>query len=374
MVACGGTGGHIFPGLSVAAELRRRGVDVTILLAGKQIEKTALADWDGPVLTVAARGLDRRRPGAALTAALRLLSACYQWRRLMRAAPPDALLAMGGYASGGPVLAARSLRVPIVLHEANVIPGLAVRLLSRFAQAVALGFDEAREHLRHPRLELTGIPLRAIRPSAEPDARLAALPSDVFTVLVMGGSAGARRLNELLPAAVQELARRGRRLQVIHLAGTASASAVEEVYRQIPGVTAVVYPFLHNMPQVYRRANLAICRAGAATCAELLQFGTPALLVPYPFAANDHQAANAMAMQKYGVADMLREGEATAGKLADYITQAMEQPERLAKMRAAAAAHALSDAAARVADLLQDLARHHHSKKSGTGGMSNGKK
>ncbi len=368
MVACGGTGGHIFPGLAVAAELRERGADVTILLAGRQVEKTALTGWDGPVLTVAARGLSGRRPGAVLASAWRMLAACRQWRRLMRAAPPDVLLAMGSYASGGPVLAARSLGVPVVLHEANVIPGRAVRWLSRWAQAVALGFDEARAHLRHPRFELTGVPLRARRPDAIPDARLAALPAGVFTLLVMGGSAGARRLNEMLPAAVQELCRQGRRLQVIHLAGAAEAPAVEELYRQDRGQPAAVYPFLHDMPQAYRRANLAVCRAGAATCAELLQFGVPALLVPYPYAANDHQAANAAAMHEYGAADMLREADATSVRLADYIAQAMDQPERLAQMRAAAAARALPDAAARVADLVQDVARRRAVKITGSDG------
>lgn len=366
MVACGGTGGHIFPGLAVAAELRARGADVTILLAGKQVEQTALAGWDGPVLTVAARGLGVRRPGAALAAVGRMLLACRQWRRLMRPAPPDVLLAMGSYASGGPVWAARSLGVPVVLHEANVIPGRAVRWLSPWAQAVALGFDEARAHLRHPRLELTGIPLRARRPDASPDPRLAALTSGVFTLLVMGGSAGARCLNEMLPAAVRELCRQGRRLQVIHLAGAAAAPAVAELYRQTPGLAAAVYPFLHDMPQAYQRTNLAVCRAGAATCAELLQFGVPALLVPYPYAANDHQAANAAAMQKYGAGDMLREANASSGCLADYIAQAMDQPERLAQMRAAAAARALPDAAARVADLVQEVARRRAVKTDGS--------
>ncbi len=358
MVACGGTGGHIFPGLAAAGALRGRGADVIVLLAGKNVEHTALAGWDGPVLTVPARGLSGRNPGAALAAAWRMLQACRRWRSLMRAAPPDALLAMGSYASGGPVLAARSLGVPVVLHEANVIPGRAVRWLARWARAVALGFDEARAHLRHPRLELTGIPLRPRTADVPPDPQLETLAPEIFTLLVMGGSAGARRLNEMAPAAVRQLWQQGRRLQVIHLAGAANASGVAGLYRQNIGLRAVVYPFLHDMPQAYCRATLAVCRAGAATCAELLQFAVPALLVPYPYAVNGHQAANAAAMHEYGAADMLLESAATSAGLADYIVRAMDQPERLQRMRAAAAAHALPDAAARVADLVLSVARH----------------
>ncbi len=360
MVACGGTGGHIFPGLAVAGELRARGADVTILLAGKKVERTALAGWDGPVMTVPARGLAGHSPGAVLSAAWWMFKAFRQWRRRLRATPPDVLLAMGSYASGGPVWAARCLGVPVVLHEANVIPGRAVRWLARWAQAVALGFDETRAYLRHPRLVLTGIPLRRPKAAAAPDDQLNALQPDCFTLLVMGGSAGARRLNEIIPAALAQLQAQGRLLQVIHLAGTADAETVTRFYAQNPGnPPAAVYRFLHDMPQAYRRASLAVCRAGAATCAELLQFGVPALLIPYPHAAGDHQMANARAMEKYGAADVLAEATAASAGLADYIARAMDDPARLARMRQAALAHAAPDAAARVADLVMEIAQRH---------------
>ena len=148
-IACGGTGGHIFPGLAVAEALRRRGHTVVLWLAGKPGEDLALVGWDGPIVTVYARGVSSHAPRAMIATCFRLVRAVLQCRQSMRRFSPDVLLAMGSYASIGPVLAARWLNIPVVLHEANVIPGRAIRFLSRWAEAVAVGFEETRQHLAH---------------------------------------------------------------------------------------------------------------------------------------------------------------------------------------------------------------------------------
>ncbi|MFH1477975.1 MAG: UDP-N-acetylglucosamine--N-acetylmuramyl-(pentapeptide) pyrophosphoryl-undecaprenol N-acetylglucosamine transferase [Verrucomicrobiota bacterium] len=159
-IACGGTGGHIFPGLAVAEVLRRRGHTVVLWLAGKPGEDLALAGWDGAVVTVHARGVSSHAPRAMMATCFRLVRAVLECRRSLQRFSPDVLLAMGSYASVGPVLAARWLGIPVVLHEANVIPGRAIRFLSRWAGAVAVGFEETRQHITHPRLVVTGMPVR----------------------------------------------------------------------------------------------------------------------------------------------------------------------------------------------------------------------
>src|SRR5450830_1600101 len=170
-IACGGTGGHIFPGLAVAEALRRRGHTVVLWLAGKPGEDLALAGWDGPVVTVYARGVSSHAPRAMIATCFRLVRAVLQCRQSVQRFSPDVLLAMGSYASVGPVLAARWLNIPVVLHEANVIPGRAIRFLGRWADAVAVGFEETRHHLAHRRLVVTGMPVRGTGRQATDDGR-----------------------------------------------------------------------------------------------------------------------------------------------------------------------------------------------------------
>ncbi|MDP2990506.1 MAG: UDP-N-acetylglucosamine--N-acetylmuramyl-(pentapeptide) pyrophosphoryl-undecaprenol N-acetylglucosamine transferase, partial [Kiritimatiellota bacterium] len=294
-IACGGTGGHIFPGLAVAAALRQRGHEVVLWLAGKPGEDLALAGWDGPIVTVYARGVSFHAPQAIIATCLRMVRAVLQCRQSLKHFSPDVLLAMGSYASVGPVLAARWLNIPVVLHEANVIPGRAIRFLSRWAEAVAVGFDETRQHLAHRRLVVTGMPVRrnvergalsgerrnqttdppaprrfgGQAPDAGPQSEIrnpqsairnwGALAHGVFTLLVMGGSRGAHRLNEIVSQAILHLHREGNSLQVIHLAGSTDEEAIRQSYQQAD-VPHAVFGFLHEMPRAYRQASLAICR------------------------------------------------------------------------------------------------------------------
>ena len=160
-LACGGTGGHIFPGLATAEELKRRGHEVSLWMAGRNVEAPAVHGWSGPVITVRAEGLPSGLSPRALVSGAKLLKACWSCRKKMRQNKPDVLLAMGSYASVGPVAAALSLRVPVVLHEANVLPGRAVALFSRWAAAVAGCFEETRFYLRRKDLVITGMPIRA---------------------------------------------------------------------------------------------------------------------------------------------------------------------------------------------------------------------
>jgi len=363
-IACGGTGGHLFPGLACAAVLRGRGHEVTLWLAGRPGEAEALAGWGGAAHTVPSRGLSSRAPWAIARAAWRMAAAARRCRALMARSVPDVLLAMGSYASVGPAVAARALRVPVVLHEANVVPGRAVRWLSRSADAVALGFDETRSRLAHGRLVTTGMPLRRAAPEAAPDAAWSALDPAAFTVLVMGGSGGARRLNRLALEAILRLRADGQALQAIHLAGRQDEPDLRRAYREA-GVPAAVFGFLNDMPRAYRLASLAVCRSGASTCAELAEQGVPALLVPYPFAAGRHQSANAAAVAAAGAAAWREEAGLTADWLAGFILGLMRDPERLAAMRAAAVRRRTSDPAERLADLVEAVGRENAAVRGG---------
>lgn len=356
-VACGGTGGHVFPGLATARELLRRGHEVTLWLTGRDTEQSARRDWDGPIVEVPARGFPSGISFRSLQTCLKLAHAVGQCRAEMRKDRPDVLLAMGSYASVGPCGAARWLGVPIVLHEANVIPGRAVRLFSRSAAAVAAGFEETRYHLRKAKLSVVGVPLRAELTEAARDLppRETAVHSP-FRLLVVGGSMGAHRLNDVVAATLARMKNSGSDVSVSHLTGKEDEAEVRAVY-QAAAIPAEVIAFTTYMAPLYHSADLAICRAGASTCAELAFFGVPALFVPYPLAAMDHQTANARALEKRGVADVVDESALTPEWLEAYLAQTMRKPERLARLREAALREGVKDGTAALATLVETCAR-----------------
>lgn len=355
-IACGGTGGHIFPGIATAEVLRARGNDVTLWLTGRDVETAAASDWSGAVIRVGAEGFPVRFSLRGVRAFWKFLKAVGACRKLMKEAKPDVVLAMGSYASAGPVGAAMTLGVPVVLHEANVLPGRAIALFSRWAKAVAGCFEETRFYLKNREIILTGMPMRK-----DLDVKIAhdlpdGLQEDIFTLLVMGGSQGAHKLNDCVADAVCRVAEQGHKLQVIHLTGNADEAAVRTMY-QDAGIPHSVHAFLQDMGAAYSYTHLAVCRSGAATCAELSLYGVPALLVPHPFGAHHHQMANARAMEKKGAADVVPEQDMTVSWLVDYITERIESPGRLAAMSAASMKRGGKDGADALADLVLDVAR-----------------
>jgi UDP-N-acetylmuramate--alanine ligase len=324
-VACGGTGGHVFPGVATARELLSRGHEVTLWMTGRETELSARKDWDGPVVEVPAKGFPSGISLQALLTGLRLAQAVWRCCAEMRKDRPDVLLAMGSYASVGPCAAAKRLGVPIVLHEANVIPGKAVRLFAPGSAAVAAGFEETRYHLHRARVSVVGIPLR--EELTEEARGLPPRESAVHAplrLLVVGGSMGAHRLNEVVAETLIRLKKNGLEFSVSHLTGKEDEAVVRSVYAAA-GVTAEVIAFTKYMAPLYHAADLAICRAGASTCAELAYFGLPALFVPYPRAAGDHQAANARALEKRGTADVVDESALTPEWLEAYLAQTAAQ-------------------------------------------------
>jgi UDP-N-acetylglucosamine--N-acetylmuramyl-(pentapeptide) pyrophosphoryl-undecaprenol N-acetylglucosamine transferase len=332
--------------------LLRRGHQVVLWLAGKDGESRLLDGWDGPIITVPSEGFSSGLSPRAMGTAWKLMQAARTCRDLMHRERPDILLGMGSYASVGPVIAAMRLNVPFVLHEANVLPGRAVSLFAHWAAAIAGSFEETRYYLRRKDLVLTGMPIRGSLARAAVSRLERELDPHRMTLLVMGGSRGASAINSICTEALVRCARSGHRFQVVHLAGQADEMEVRRRYQQA-GLPAAVYGFTQDMASIYQQTDLAICRAGAATCAELSAFGVPALLIPYPHAAKDHQTANARAMEKVGAADVVPESDLSATWLRDYVGQCMQDHGRLARMSAATRQRAQSHGAEALADLVE---------------------
>lgn len=360
-LACGGTGGHIFPGLATAEVLRDRGHEVHLWLAGKDVESEAVAGWPGPIHTVSSEGFMYGFSPRSLKTVWTLMGSARKCVALMRCNLPQVLLAMGSYASVGPAYAAMRLRIPYVLHEANVLPGRAISLLSRWAATVAGSFEETRYYLKGRPLVVTGMPLRRELAEAAALPRNGTRDSAHLTLLVMGGSRGAHALNQTVTRAVCECHGVGHKLKVFHLSGRDDEIAVRAEYRT-HGVPAEVLAFTKDVSAIYAAADLAICRSGASTCSELSAFGVPALLVPYPHAANDHQTANARAMEKSAAADVVPEKDLSVEWLKDYIAECILAPNRLSRMSAATRRRAAAgQGAVALADLVENVARRNAS-------------
>ncbi len=350
-ISCGGTGGHVLPGLAVAEELRRRGHGVRLWLTGRDTEQILLERWDGPILTVKSAGLQNPFTFSGLGAFARLLLSVRKSISLLKKDRPDVLLAMGGYASVPPVAAARFRKISVVLHEGNAVPGKAVRLLAPHADCVALAYASACGSLDARRTEVTGFPLPQSRPA---DSFKCSPAENEITLLVTGGSQGAEFLNSVGVDAVCSLAEKVS-LHVIHIAGKGDVSAISGKYTEA-GIHAEVVDFVRDMYKVYACVDIAIGRSGAAFCAEICRFGLPSILVPYPYAAGAHQRLNAEGLEQEGGVWILDQSELTSAKLAGVIRQLAENSDLRESMKRSLAAAAEDRAAQRVADVLENVA------------------
>ena len=358
-IAGGGTGGHVFPALATAAAVRARAPETALLFVGTAagLEARLVPAAGYPFETIRVRGLMGKALGERLAALAALPGAIGQSRRLLARFGPDVVLGVGGYVAG-PVLVAAAFRgAPTVLHEQNAAPGLTNRLLCRVATAVAVSLEAARVHLPARRLTVTGNPVRAdlFGHAREASRESFGLHPDRTTLLVFGGSQGARRLNEVMRGAAEALGECRMRLQVLHATGERDREAVSAAYAAA-AIRAVVLPFIEGMGAAYAAADLVICRAGATTVAELTALGKPAILVPFPHAAGDHQRHNAAALVAGGGALLILERDLTPALLADRIRELVQDPVQLGTMARRAAAAGRPDAAERLADLLFEVA------------------
>src|ERR1044071_7177578 len=350
IVAGGGTGGHLFPGLAVAAALaQRRAGGIVFVGASRGIETRVVGKRGFPLRTLPVRALRGQGPLGLATAALRLPASLVSAWRLVDELRPDLLIGVGGYASAPAVVAGWARRIPTVLLEQNAHPGLTNRLLARFADRVCGAFPESAAYFPNGRTIETGNPVR-------PPVSQAVERREGFSILIFGGSAGAHRLNEIGVEAIQRLAAWGPPARIVHQTGEADFAWVRDRYRE-RRIEADVRPFIDDMAAAYADADLVVCRAGATTLAELTALGKPAVLVPYPYAADDHQRKNAESLVGRGAAMMILDRELSAENPSQAIGELRARPERLAAMATAASALGRPDAAERVVDVCLSLVR-----------------
>lgn len=350
MIAGGGTGGHLFPGIAVAEAARRRDPMTEIVFVGsaRGIEARVVPNTGFALELLPGAPLRGRRLAGKVTALGALASGTVRARALVGRFAPDAIVGLGGYASAPAVLAGRLARVPIVLLEQNAKPGMTTRLLARLADRVCVSFPDTAAGFPAGRAVFTGNPVRTFAAPADAPARSG------FTIAIVGGSAGAHRLNEAGPALRAALADVPN-LRVVHQTGLAEEATVRTAYAGAPDVD--VRAFITDMGAVYAAADVIVCRAGATTIAELAAQGLPAIFVPYPYAADDHQRANAEALVHAGAARMVLDHQATGKRLAEEVRELIADPAVLSEMRRRMRQFARPDAAERVLDVVETLAR-----------------
>lgn len=342
LIMAGGTGGHVIPALSLARALQAHNVDVEWLGSPRGIENRLVPEAGIRLHTIAIAGLRGKGAAGWLKAPLNLSRAVLQARRIMGAFKPDVVVGLGGFASGPGGLAARLARVPLVIHEQNAVAGLTNRVLSRLATRTYAAFAEAFGD----RAEVIGNPVRDdIAALGEQPKDAAAMAARPLRLLVVGGSLGAVALNERLPPALAALAPE-RRPEVRHQAGKERDLTTAEAYAE-HGIVADVSAFIDDMAAAYAWADLVVCRAGALTVAELAAAAKPALLVPFPFAVDDHQRVNAEVLVKAGAALCVVQSELTAERLTAYLEQLLT-PDTLAEMASKARQAAYLDATQRL--------------------------
>ena len=350
-IACGGTGGHLFPGIAVGGQLLRRGCEVTLLISQKEIDRQAVKNVSGMEIVA----LPAVRLGGNYFAFARGFSkSFFLAKKLFKKQKPLAVLAMGGFTSAASILAAKISGAQTFLHESNTIPGRANRWLSRIVNRAFVGFPEIHTRLNTHRVSVTGTPVRPQFAACDPTSARAALGLDPArpTLLIVGGSQGATGINDLVVRTLPLLVKLVPQLQFIHLTGANDVEKVQRAYSTLgsENCLAVVRPFLAEMELALAATTVAISRAGASALAEFAAMQTAAILIPFPAATDNHQFHNARAFEQSGSAKLLEQTKAMPELLAQMILELVENQTARDKIRTALAAWHKPNAAEEIAE------------------------
>jgi len=353
VIAGGGTGGHLFPGIAVARELEKRfeKPEILFVVGRERMESEILSRYGYQVGSISVEGMKGRGWKKGLAVLFKLPKSFFQSLSVIRKFSPAFVLGVGGYSSGPFCLAARYKGIPTAIHEQNSYPGLTNRLLSGFVDRVFISFEESRTYLKGCTQILTGNPVREelfSYCSIEPADR------ERFTVLVIGGSQGATAINKAFAEALEYLKQQDRHLDVIHQTGKADYARSVEDYRK-RNVQGELNPFIQDMATAYNRADLVVSRAGASTIFELAALGKPSVLIPYPFATNRHQEINARSLVQVGGAEMILQNDLTGKTMANVLMKYMDDRTTLKKMGIQAGKIGQKDAAKIIVDHLVEM-------------------
>ena len=339
VIAGGGTGGHLFPGISIAKEFMARNSTSRVIFVstGNQLEKTVLSKAGFDLRSIQVAGIKGRGLWNQIKSVLKIPGAILAAMRLLKNFSPDLTVGLGSYSAGPVVIGAWLMRTPIVIHEQNILPGITNRILSRFANRIFISFENTRSRFNPQKVYWSGNPVRReLLETAGCTDVTAAHQNDQkrFTILIIGGSQGAHGINMVMTEALEYL-RNPEQLHFVHQTGEADEKAVDDAYRS-KSVSATAQAFFDDMAAQYGQADLIICRAGATTVAEITALGKAAIFVPFPYAADDHQTLNAADLAGDGAAELIPEKELNPKLLAARIQHYMEQPADLENMAARA--------------------------------------
>lgn len=355
IIAGGGTGGHLFPGIAIAEEFLRRNQGNRILFVGtnRGIEKRVLGNLGFSLQTIDVEGIKGKGWMKSLAAAVRVPVGVFQSFRIIREFSPELVIGVGGYASGPVVLAARLLGIRTAVAEQNAAPGLTNRILGKMVDRVFVSFAQTGRWFHARKVMVSGNPIRQgfaaqMKRSQELDRP--------FTLLVFGGSQGAHAINRAMLEALDDLGPLRERTRIVHQTGSKERDAVANTY-QTKGAMAEVLPFITDMAAAYQAADLLVCRAGATSIAEITAAGKAAILIPFPAAVEDHQTRNAEVLVQAGAAEMIPEKELTGARLAASIRRYYERPELLREMESRSAGMGNIRAAADIVDACLALVR-----------------
>jgi UDP-N-acetylglucosamine--N-acetylmuramyl-(pentapeptide) pyrophosphoryl-undecaprenol N-acetylglucosamine transferase len=350
ILAGGGTGGHVIPALAIAQELQKQfGAEVLFIGTARGIENRLVPAAGFPLRLIEVGALNQVSLKIRLKTLFRLPLAVWEARRMLSEFGPDVVIGVGGYASGPAMLAAILRKIPTLAFEPNVVPGFANRMVARWVSGAAVHFEETARFF--PRAQVTGVPVRQaffeiaekIAPNAKP------------TLLVFGGSQGAHAINQAMIQCLPELLKQAPGIHIIHQTGERDYNEAQAAYQRA-GASAEVSPFISDMPAIFARADLVLCRSGASTVAEIAAAGKPAIFVPFPRAADDHQRINAQALEKAGAAVVLEETKLDDVWLVETVSTLLADSPRLRRMSEAARSLAHPNAARDIAGMAAQLA------------------
>ena len=353
VVAGGGTGGHLFPGIAIAKEFMARNPATRVIFVstGNRLEKAVLSKAGFELRSIQVAGIKGRGTWNQIKSVLKIPGAILAGIGLLKNFSPDLIVGLGSYSAGPVVMGAWLMRIPIAIHEQNILPGVTNKILARFADRIYISFENTQSRLDPQKVYWTGNPVRQelLESSGQPEGGTAHdISQRQFTVLIIGGSQGAHRINMAMIEALEHL-QNSERLHFVHQTGEADQASVSEAYRK-KSVSSTVQSFFNNMAEHYRQADLIICRAGATTVAEITALGKAAIFIPFPYAADNHQMLNAADLADDGAAEIIIEKELNGILLSQKIEHYMGHRKALEDMAARARRHGNPAAAKNIVD------------------------
>jgi len=322
MIAAGGTGGHLYPGLALGRALREKALEVVFVVKKNDASREILEQEQFAYREIPAAGMPRKPSLRIFTFFIQTIRGFFAARRMLCRKRPRSVFGMGGYVSFPVVAAAKLLGIRVIIHEQNVVPGLTNRILARLADAITVSFDETKKYFPKREVVVTGNPIRQelFSSSYEDAIRKLKLAKNKFTVLIFGGSQGSAWINKTVVDAWELLGDDRRRLQLLHISGKNDYEGLAKEYTA-RGIAGSLFPYVHEMGYAYEAADFIICRSGAMTVSELRILNKPALLIPFPFATDRHQYYNALVLKQLGMATVIEEKDLTASDVAENIRE-----------------------------------------------------